>query len=68
MGEINVSVYVKVDYEVLCTLKAAKNKANSKPNKANRRVSAHWGPAPFLLDLGMVLGFLPVKYAKNRRF
>jgi len=32
---MSVSIYMKGDYEEFHALKAAKNKPNSKPNKAN---------------------------------
>jgi len=37
MGKMSLSTYMKGNYEDFHTLKAAKNKANSKPNKANLR-------------------------------
>ena len=35
MGRMNVSIYMKGDYEEKPQFWAEKNKANSKPNKAN---------------------------------
>jgi len=35
MGEMSVSIYLKGDYEEFNALGRRKNKANSKPNKAN---------------------------------
>ena len=36
MGKMSLSIYMKGDYEEFHALKAAKNKANSKPNKAKQ--------------------------------
>ena len=35
MGEMSLSVYMKGEYKVFCGFMWRKNKANSKPNKAN---------------------------------
>ncbi len=40
MGKMSVSIYKKGEYEDFHTLGRRKNKANSKPNKANRRALA----------------------------
>jgi len=37
MGRMSLSIYMKGDYEDFYALRRRKNKANSKPNKANRR-------------------------------
>jgi len=37
MGSMSVSIYMKGYYEEFCGFGRRKNKANSKPNKANRR-------------------------------
>jgi len=38
MGKMSVSIYSKGDYKDFHVLRRQKNKANSKPNKANRQL------------------------------
>ena len=57
MGRMSLSIYMKGDYEDLCGFGLRKNKANSKPNKANF-IGANYGfviPVEYVLSCGKTI-------------